>query len=178
MKDFRLGPEQEAWLRSELKQAANTQAFRRAAALLAIHEGHTTSEIAKLLGVTRQTIYNWVGTYGQADSERGLADARRTGRPSLWTEQADRLLRRTLEAQPDEPGLIEEKRSTPVLQRVLMAQLGQAISEETIRRRLKHLGYAWSGSGYVKVQPASQVPAAGAGETGNISYPNPSAIAA
>src|SRR3954471_13757157 len=56
----------------------------RAQALLWIAEGASAGEVAELLHVSRQTIYNWVGQYHDRDGlplvER-LRDAPRPGRP-------------------------------------------------------------------------------------------------
>ena len=148
MKDFTLSLEQETWLRYELRQQSNAQVYRRAAALLAMHEGHSASEVAGLLGVTRQTVYNWLSCYGRTGETLDLEDAPRSGRPRTWTQEADRVLEEALGKVPGDFGYQASHWATPLLQKHLASILRRQFSQETIRRRLRHLGYSWSDSRY------------------------------
>ena len=58
----------------------NVRTYRRASALLQLHEMATYTEVAKQLGVTKQTVSTWAAKYqeGQLDF---LNDKPRTGRP-------------------------------------------------------------------------------------------------
>ena len=149
MKEFTLSLEQETWLRYELRQQSNAQVYRRAAALLAMHEGHSASAVAGLLGVTRQTVYNWLSCYGRTGETIDLEDAPRSGRPRTWTQEADRVLEQALEKLPENFGYAATHWATPLLQKHLASVLGRQFSQETIRRRLRHLGYSWSDSRYM-----------------------------
>jgi transposase len=66
-----------------MRQRPSVQAYRRAAALLGVHQGRPVSQVAAVLGVTRQSVYNWVKTYGGVTEGLELEDAPRSGRPRV-----------------------------------------------------------------------------------------------
>jgi len=129
------------------------QVYRRTAALLAVHEGRSVNEVAAVLGVTRQTIYNWLNGCVPDRTELNLEDAPRPGRPSIGDGTLDRLLERVLQKSPDELGHDSTGWSTPLLRAQVILEHGPAVSEETIRRRVRRLGYHWSGRRYVRKRP-------------------------
>lgn len=154
MNDIKLSTEQQACLQTVLKSSSNVHVYRRAAALLAMHEGRSVTEVATFLGVTRQSIYNWLLTYVQAGQSVELTDAPRAGRPSLWAEDWDALLQETLRRLPAELGYDVQFWNAGVLQDYLASHLGRRISGETLRRQLRRLGYVWKRGRYV-LSPAS-----------------------
>ncbi len=58
-----------------LKSSTPARIARRAQALLLLEEAESVADVAQLLRVSRQTIYNWAARF-----ER-LADGTRSGRP-------------------------------------------------------------------------------------------------
>jgi len=150
MQNLMLSLDQQTRLRCELKKPANTHVYRRAVALLAIHEGHSPREVAAVLGVTRQTIYNWLSCRGPGQRDLNLHDAPRAGRPSLWTGDLDRLLEQTLRSSPLEFDYAATQWSAPLLRERLSLFPCPSVSDETIRRRLRHLGYRWTDGRYFK----------------------------
>jgi transposase len=132
-----------------MKRSRNVQVYRRAAALLAIHEGQSVLQVAELLGVTRQSIYNWIAAYGQADENMDLRDAPRAGRPPLVTEELQGVLSAAFAHAPAELGYAAEYWTASLLQEHLLAQYGQQLSDETLRRHLGRLGYVWKDRRYV-----------------------------
>ena len=141
--------EQQTQLRWELKHTRNLQVYRRAAALLALHGGRSVGEVAELLGVTRQSVYNWAATYGQAGDGVDLADASRTGRPSLWSAEMQSVLEQSLRRRPAPAGRQGERWTIDLLQQQLASQCGRRVSTETLRRKLRKLGYVWKEGNYV-----------------------------
>ena len=89
MPQLSLSEKQTEKLRAEMTRGKSGNVYRRAAALLAAHQGFPISDIASLLGVTRQTVYNWIETYSPEGRRPDLNDAPRSGRPSLWTKEID-----------------------------------------------------------------------------------------
>ena len=138
-------------LRAELNRPGSSRTFRRATALLAIQQGMTIRETASLLGVSRQTVYNWRAYYSNGDSGVNLGDAPRSGRPSLWTREMLNFVQNCMAQSPDELGLSGEHWTSRMLQTQLKANFARAISSESIRRQLKGLGYQWKGGGYVRL---------------------------
>ena len=72
-------------LQQQLKHAQDASLYRRTLAILELDQGKPVAEVANALGVTRQTIYNWVESYAAAYDPLALVDAARSGRPSSWT---------------------------------------------------------------------------------------------
>ena len=66
MHGFRLSAAQRHELRAVLHGPPATPRYRRAVALLALDAGRLVTEVADLLGVSRQTIHNWVAAYQRA----------------------------------------------------------------------------------------------------------------
>ena len=140
---------QQAQLRHEIKHSDSVNVYRRATALLAVHEGQPVSQVAKLLGVTRQSIYKWIATYGQMEHELDLKDAERCGRPSLWTEEMQRLLEESLRQTPGQTGYPAPHWTVKLLREHLVSRAARQLSDETVRRKLRGLGYVWKSRRYV-----------------------------
>jgi len=137
-----------------MKRNANVQVYRRAAAVLAVDEGRSVSEVATFLGVTRQSIYNWVATYGHVGHVSDLTDAPRAGRPTIWANQLDCFLKDALNNPPANFGYAESQWNAALLKRCLASRQGKEVSKETLRRQLRRLGYAWKRGRYATRQTA------------------------
>ncbi|SPE60550.1 conserved hypothetical protein [Verrucomicrobia bacterium] len=146
---MKLSDYQQREIQESLRHSPSPQVFRRAAALLAVHRGQPISQVADFLGVTRQTIYNWVSTYGQEERELDLADAPRMGRPRVWREDLDQFLLETLRQSPTDLGYLSGHWTAGLLQEHLVSRRNERLSEETVRRQLRRLGYAWKHGRYV-----------------------------
>jgi transposase len=164
MKLVQLTAGQEARLQAELRDSESVQVYRRAAALLAAHQGRSAGQVAALLGVTRQTVYNWLNTYAKEERGLDLADAPRSGRPSVWTEELDKLLEATLGQSPSEAGHTALNWTTTLLRKRLASCSSIVISDETLRRRLRQLGYTWKRGRYVLTSKVPKLAPAPAGQ--------------
>jgi len=161
LKKFALSADQATRVRAELKQPGSVQSFRRATALLAVHQGLSVNIVASVLGVTRQTIYNWLDCCDADRSVLNLEDAPRAGRPSIRLGELDLLLDRALLKSPVDFGCVSPSWTTALLRQHVISEHGPAVSEETIRRRLRRLGYRRSGGRYLrKRQPEFPLPVA------------------
>jgi len=150
---------QQALLRQEMKRNSNVHVYRRAAALLAIHEGTPVAQVALLLGVTRQSIYNWIATYGGAGEQLDLTDGKRSGRPSRWNEKMQAALQAALQQTPAHFGYAARQWTVALLQGHLAVYSDRGISAETLRRRLQAAGYTWRRDRYVLKPVVPTVPA-------------------
>jgi transposase len=154
-----LSHEQVNRFRTELKRSRNSSVYKRATALLAANQGVTVSDIASLLGVTRQTVYNWIDAYSGNQRSANLNDAPRSGRPRLLTEAVDASIVTALESSPADFGYSSDRWNASTLRTHVSPLLSQEISNETLRRRLHRIGYSWKRGRYVR-QPETAAAAA------------------
>lgn len=144
------------WQRHRLmEQAKKTQeahVYRRTLAVLEVSRGQSIAQIADSLGVTRQSIYNWIASYMEARNPHALEDEERSGRPSLWTEDRRALLRALMTHAPQVFGYFAVDWTVPLLQEQLEHHTGVRFSDETVRRGLTALGYVWKRGRY-ELQP-------------------------
>jgi transposase len=104
--------------------------------LLAGEQGHSVSEIARIVREAETTVLRWLKRY-LAEGLEGLHDAPRSGRPAQVTEAYRAEL---LAAVRRRPRSLDLPYSLWTLQRLvdyLAEQTGLRVSEETVRRELK-----------------------------------------
>jgi len=136
-------------LRKQLKETRDVFLFRRTLAVLEFDYGRAAPDIARMLGVTRQSIYNWIEAYRQAGSPAALQDEPGRGRPPLLDEDAEHLLEALLAGSPQDFGYPHTTWTTPLLQDALQRGTGCRPSTRTIRRVLHGLDYVWKRPRYV-----------------------------
>lgn len=149
MNRLRLTSRQRQQLERQLHQALDARVFRRTLALLEASHGQSLTEIAASLGVTRQSVSNWIATFRGARNPNALADALRSGRPRLWTQERQVLLLALLETSPDKLGYYAVNWTVPLLQEQIERATGVWLSEDTIRRELQRQRYVWKRYRYV-----------------------------
>lgn len=149
MRVFALTRSQCYRLRQQLAHTQEASTYRRTLAILHLNEGKPIAEIAGSLGVTRQTIYNWLDAYCEAFDPLALADAARSGRPSTWTPDLQELLETLLHEGPRPWGYQATQWTVPLLRQQLATWDGRWLSEDTIRRQLHELGYVWKRTRYL-----------------------------
>ena len=130
-------------LRRQLAQTRDARLFRRTLAVLEYDQGRPAADIARMLGVTRQSIYHWVQTYQQACDPAALADEAGRGRHSLLDEDQEHLLEALLARSPQDLGFPHTSWTVPLLQEALKIATEQSVSEDTLRRALRRLDYVW-----------------------------------
>jgi transposase len=149
MSELSLTPAQRQRLQRQLKHTQDARVYRRTLALLQVDQGTPISQVAHLLGVTRQSIYNWIDDYSQSHDPAALADEQRTGRPTFWTEDLQGQLQCLLRQSPDQLGYPAVNWTIPLLREQLGRCTGQWPSEDTLRRQLHRLDYVWKRPRYV-----------------------------
>jgi transposase len=93
-------------LQNALKRERDALVVKRAQALLWLSQGEAAIAVAQRVGVTRQTIYNWVRTFqARAAAALGdrLRDSARSGRPPTKREAVKALIARLWEQPSDKP---------------------------------------------------------------------------
>jgi transposase len=136
------GPQKRA-LRRLLRRPPSTHAYQRALALLAVAQGEPIAGVADRLGVSRQSVYNWVAAYRRVPTAGTLLDHYGGGRPTLWTAALRAALTRALRTTPARAGYAGSHWTVPLLQAHLGCHGGASLSDDTIRRELQRLGYVW-----------------------------------
>ena len=128
-------------LRRLAGKAKDADQARRLLALAAVCEGMGREEAARIGGMDRQTLRDWVHRFNEQGPD-GLINAKSPGRPSkLSTEQKEEL-RRLVETGPDpEKDLVVRWRCVD-LKRVLGERFAVDLSEVSLGRVLKQLGFS------------------------------------
>jgi transposase len=143
-------------LRRQLAQASDARLYRRTLAVLEFDRGRSATDIAGMLGVTRQSVSNWVAVYAATRDPAVLADALRPGRPLLLGADAESLLVRLLDGSPQDLGYPHTTWTVPLLQQQIQRQTGQWPSDDTVRRKLHQLDYTWKRPRYA-LEPDPQL---------------------
>lgn len=130
-------------LRQQLQATSDARTYRRTLAVLELDRGRSASDIAAMLGVTRQSVHNWAAAFARAPDPSTLRDEDRSGRPPLLAEQTEGLLPSLMGRSPQDLGYPYTDWTVPLLQQELEEGLGLRPSDETVRRGLRRLGYVW-----------------------------------
>jgi len=138
-------------LQRQLREASDVHLYRRTLAVLEFDRGRPVADIAQMLGVTRQSVSNWVDTYTHAHDPSALADADRAGRPRVWNAEEDDWLRSLLAASPRDLGLPNVGWTVPLIREAMDHGIGRRLSRRTIRRGSD--AWATSGSGRATSSP-------------------------
>ena len=118
----------------------------RAQALLWVAEGAEVGEVAELLQVSRQTIYNWLGRFQERaglDLRARLLDAPRLGRPRAAGGTIDELVAAVIDGDPRTLGYHATVWTAPLLTQYLRDRHGIEVSDRTVSRVIDRLGMRW-----------------------------------
>jgi transposase len=129
-----------------LRQTPPAEELFRAQALLWLHQGRSALEVAELLGVRRQTVYNWVERFEERqglDLRQRLQDAPRGGRPPTAQGIIDPLLQAALDHDPRYYGYRATVWTAPLLRQHLQEAHGLETSRRSVSRALARLGLRW-----------------------------------
>lgn len=149
MSELKLTHWQRLQLQRQFQQTKDARVCRRTLAVLEYGQGRPMAEIARMMGVTRQSVYNWVDAYSHDHDPTALCDDERSGRPTRWTEPLQTQLQTLMGQTPDQLGYFAVNWTAPLLREHLERRTRQGLSEDTIRRELDRLGYVWKRSRYV-----------------------------
>src|ERR1700733_9710887 len=125
-------------LAAKVKDAAQA---RRLLALAAVRDGMNRTEAARIGGMDRQTLRDWAHRFNQYGPD-GLIDIKPTGRPSKLSDEQKEVLKQLVETGPDpeKDGVVRWR--CVDLKRVLGQRFGVDLSEVSLGRALKRLGFS------------------------------------
>ncbi len=130
---------------AELRRLAattrNANQSRRLLSLAAVLDGMNRTEAARIGGMDRQTLRDWVHRFNEHGPEGLLDDWSKGPAPRLSTEQRAEIAQ-LVETGPDRTvhGVVRWRRID--LQRVILGRFGVAYHERTIGKLLKTLGFS------------------------------------
>jgi transposase len=142
--------------RQELQQLArrgrDARLVRRVQGLLWLDQGEHPIAVAQRLGVTREAVYSWLrrlkGQKARPLAEK-LTDQPRSGCPRRKRQAVQELVQQVMDAQPSRYGYQAEGWTAALLRHHLKATQDIEVSEATVRRCLKGMGYRWKRPRYV-----------------------------
>jgi transposase len=149
---FHLTPQQRFRLRRLRDTTDDVTLFRQSLALLRLDRGSSVAAVAAELGVSRQSVYNWLDRYLLSPTPRALRDHRGHGYLTAWDEDLLAVVRSALERPPGHWGYLDPEWTVPLLRQHLVRWDGRRWSDTTLRRQLHELGYVWKRPRYV-LQP-------------------------
>lgn len=126
--------------------SSSAREYRRAQALLWLSEGESVESVAELLGVSRQTVYNWVDMLRdrcEGDPAGRLTDAPRPGRPRAGDGDIDLMVLEVIDSDPRARGYRSTVWTAPLLARYLRERHGISVSDRTISRAIARLSIRW-----------------------------------
>ena len=144
--------------RVELAEAASKEKrvrnWRRMRAIELLAEGRSPEAVAEALGCARSSVYAWAKAWREIGLS-GLREGPRSGRKRSLEGRAELLLVELLEeGDPQRRGYHSSGWTVPLLKSEL-AKAGYVVSERTVRRTLKRVGFRWKRPKYVLGRPDS-----------------------
>lgn len=128
-------------LRRCAARAKNAAQTRRLLALAAVLDGMNRTEAARIGGMDRQTLRDWAHRFNQHGPD-GLIDIKPPGRPPRLSDEQKGVLKQLVEAGPDpETDGVVRWRCVD-LKRVVRDRFGIDLSEVSLGRVLKQLGFS------------------------------------
>ena len=128
-------------LRRLAAQAKDGSQARRLLALAAVRDGMNRTVAARLGGMDRQTLRDWVHRFNQHGPD-GLLDIKPSGRPAKLSDEQKEVLRQLVEAGPDPQKDGVARWRCVDLKRVVRQRFGVDLSEVSLGRVLKKLGFS------------------------------------
>ena len=147
-----LNPSERAQLAEAASKQKRVRNWRRMRAIELLAEGRRPEAVAEALGCARSSVYAWAKAWREMGLS-GLQEGPRSGRKRSRQGQAELLLEELLkEGNPQRRGYRSSGWTVPLLKSEL-AKSGYVVSERTVRRTLKRLGFRWKRPKYVLGRP-------------------------
>ena len=127
--------------RAAAKASSNAAQARRLLALAAIRDGMSREQAARVGGMDRQTLRDWVHAFNQRGID-GLVNAPLPGRPSKLSAAQKAEIKALVEQgpAPAKDGIVRWRCAD--LARIAKERFGVSVDEDTIGRVLRALGFS------------------------------------
>src|SRR5271169_4258646 len=127
-------------LRTAAKRAGDAKQASRILAIAMVLDGFSREEAARLCGIDRQTLCDWVHRYNESGLE-GLADRTRSGRPASlsWVEQGKVASWVEEGANLARDGVVRFRRAD--LRDRIAAEFGVELHERSVGKLLRRLDF-------------------------------------
>lgn len=140
---LRLTPQQRQSLKRRLEATQDKWEYRRILAVLNAEEENSVAHAARTLKVSRQSVHKWINALQSGSSIRVLRTQARSGRPSIWSKRAIRILRNSFKHPPDYWGYRATDWTVSLLQDRLLRVGKLSVGEEALRKKLHELKRSW-----------------------------------
>lgn len=140
--DFHLKPKDLSQIEQAIQSAPEPEVRQRAIALRLLHLGHSPEQVAQVVLVTANTIYDWHKRWRE-QGLAGLRDRQRSGRPSKADSAYIARLEALLKTDPAELGLPFTIWTIQRLRLYLHEQTQILLSYTRFRSLLSRMGYRW-----------------------------------
>lgn len=134
-------------LRQAYKQG-QLRLIKRIHALLAILEGKSVSEVAETLGLSDQSIYNYISAFILKRLE-SLVYKRPPGRPRKLSKTQRKILAKLIERGPEKAGYDYGGWDTVLIQDLIYTRFGVEYKPHYIAELLKNMGFSWQRARFV-----------------------------
>jgi putative transposase len=151
MSPLKLSLSERRALAKQIRETKDVKVLKRAQAFLWLFEDLSIRDISQRLGVSRQTVYDWVSSYQNRCNETfvsRLQDRPKPGCPPRKSTLIFQELDTLLNASPRQYGYYHAEWTASLLGKVLKREHDVDISIKTIRRCLKQSHYVWKRPGY------------------------------
>jgi transposase len=133
-------------LESLLARTPSAKEWCRARALLWLADGRAVAEVAELLLVSRQSVYNWADRFERREGlglRARLLDAPRSGRPPTVSGIIDPLIAEVIDKDPRDFGYRSTNWTAALLVRYLERDHGIEASRRSVGLAIDRLGIRW-----------------------------------
>ncbi len=132
-------------------QERRVRVWRRYQAMLLVGDGQHPEAVATAVGCSRASIYTWVATW-RNEGVAGLNEAPHLPSRPAHTLPLEALLTALLGDDPQAHGHHATGWTTPLLHGEVQ-RAGHQVSEHTVRRAVRRLGWRWKRPKYVLGRP-------------------------
>jgi len=147
-----LEPKERVAIAEAASKEKRVRNWHRMRAIELLAEGRKPEAVAEALGCARSSVYAWAKAWRERGLS-GLQEGPRSGRKRSLEGRAELLLVELLEeGDPQRRGYRSTGWTVPMLKSEL-AKAGYVVSERTVRRTLKRLGFRWKRPKYVLGRP-------------------------
>ena len=139
MRDFQLSFQEIKQIKQHLKSTKELREFKRLQAILLVTEGICIKKVASIIGVTVQSIYNWLDRYEINRDPKIMEEGNHTGRPPTKSKSVSKMLTELFNSKPKDHGYKFSTWNARLITEHLRSKHNLQVSISTVRRCLKSI---------------------------------------